>query len=634
TSDASVLSGYAQLLLPLLITFLEISELNDKLYQSCIQCLEAWSGLSAPNLLGNISKKMLQLLLMTSAVKPAGATPSSDSDGVVAAKYMSIMLSIIPKLSTPMVQLLYRTVKPLLSVNEIVTVQKRSYLVLRALLTDRSRDLFEKESPRDILTMLGESFLLCHVSARSMRLECMELVIRAIDNYQGDAEGTTTFTDVCHMILGEVLISQKDSNGKCRLAAVSVLKCLIMRVPSNDMLVDLCSAIAGETPTMRSSAIGGLALLLQLRKKSEPMLFPTVFQLLPSIALLLLQNNIEETRSILSLYRVLVSSASADLLLPALPDILGTTLGGTPAMKSKFMKKSRKIVRKALGRFGSNIIGPMIPASDAGLLSYLERLERRLERKKSGKSTTASAFEENGSEFADYSDDDSGRRSDSIDELTTLVNQHYANTQSSNSDYRLDKRQKATFAGLSDMGRSGASTGYLPMSLDDLMEDQGPTKRGARSHRGGSVMSVAHQATKKRSRGDDLSSIGEESGAPRGAMKTSGNGDANEKYNVRFDDSGVLVVEENDDMPPPTDIRGFGEETDVKDNYIARVAAAGEQKKKKVVHEPGEEYRSKHASGDVWKRGMLEPHAYVPLDGRLLSKKNTANAVAHFGSLM
>jgi hypothetical protein len=36
------------------------------------------------------------------------------------------------------------------------------------------------------------------------------------------------------------------------------------------------------------------------------------------------------------------------------------------------MKKSRKIVRKALSRFGSQVLTPMVPEADAGLLSYLQ----------------------------------------------------------------------------------------------------------------------------------------------------------------------------------------------------------------------------------------------------------------------
>lgn len=36
----------------------------------------------------------------------------------------------------------------------------------------------------------------------------------------------------------------------------------------------------------------------------------------------------------------------------------------------------------------------------------------------------------------------------------------------------------------------------------------------------------------------------------------------------------------------------------------------------------------------MWKRGMLEPHAYIPLDPRLLHKKNHKEAVAHFGVII
>ena len=57
-------------------------------------------------------------------------------------------------------------------------------------------------------------------------------------------------------------------------------------------------------------------------------------------------------------------------------------------------------------------------------------------------------------------------------------------------------------------------------------------------------------------------------------------------------------------------------------------------KKRQRLKEPGEEYRSRKAGGDVWKKGMLEPHAYIPLDPRLLNKKNQKEAVAHFGAVV
>jgi len=36
----------------------------------------------------------------------------------------------------------------------------------------------------------------------------------------------------------------------------------------------------------------------------------------------------------------------------------------------------------------------------------------------------------------------------------------------------------------------------------------------------------------------------------------------------------------------------------------------------------------------VWRKGMLEPHAYIPLDGRMLAKRNQREAVAKFDSVI
>jgi ribosomal RNA-processing protein 12 len=60
----------------------------------------------------------------------------------------------------------------------------------------------------------------------------------------------------------------------------------------------------------------------------------------------------------------------------------------------------------------------------------------------------------------------------------------------------------------------------------------------------------------------------------------------------------------------------------------------GQQKKKFNLKDPGSDYRAKNAGGDVWKKGSLQPHAYIPLDPRLLSKKHKSLAVEHFGQVV
>lgn len=55
---------------------------------------------------------------------------------------------------------------------------------------------------------------------------------------------------------------------------------------------------------------------------------------------------------------------------------------------------------------------------------------------------------------------------------------------------------------------------------------------------------------------------------------------------------------------------------------------------RKRLREPGEEYKSKKAGGDVWRKGMLQPHAYIPLDPRLLTNKKRREALSTFGAVV
>jgi ribosomal RNA-processing protein 12 len=115
--------------------------------------------------------------------------------------------------------------------------------------------------------------------------------------------------------------------------------------------------------------------------------------------------------------------------------------------------------------------------------------------------------------------------------------------------------------------------------------------------------------------------------------------DDDDKYNVVVTADGRVEVKEVEvvDEAPQKNARGkraVEESTMDVDNEPpkAEFKEAGVQKRRKLnLKEPGEEYRAKKAGGDVWRKGMLEPHAFIPLDPRLLSKKHRTQAIGHFG---
>jgi ribosomal RNA-processing protein 12 len=124
--------------------------------------------------------------------------------------------------------------------------------------------------------------------------------------------------------------------------------------------------------------------------------------------------------------------------------------------------------------------------------------------------------------------------------------------------------------------------------------------------------------------------------------------DEDEKYCVVVSKDGKIVVKENENFEKslqnektksnltnqkPSNNKDDNDDIKNNNNNNSNVwtsKTAGNEKKRKLK-EPGIEYKSKKSGGDVWKKGMLEPHAYIPLDPRLLSKKNYKEAVQHFG---
>ena len=61
---------------------------------------------------------------------------------------------------------------------------------------------------------------------------------------------------------------------------------------------------------------------------------------------------------------------------------------------------------------------------------------------------------------------------------------------------------------------------------------------------------------------------------------------------------------------------------------------AAAEKRKKAAQQLGSEYKSKKSGGDVWRKGQLEPHAYIPLDAKLMAGRNAREAMGKFAGVV
>ena len=598
--------------LPTLVTLIESLDSSDNTrFQPILQCISAWTSISPQNMITKLSKKLLQLLLTSSAMD---AKAGAQSNAGNSAAWMAVILTMIPHLSNPMVVLLYRTIKPLLSVHESVGMQKRAYSVLSVLLTHHSTLLNTIETRLQILEMITSSLLTCHVSARYVRMNCIESLLKGMSDSLNtaaqmdeeeqqhvaeQAETQTTLFQACQSIFGEVLICLKDSNKKSRDAALDLLKTVYSYTTVEQVLPQLYSGIVAETSGMRSAVIIGLCILVT-QKREDPLLLQNISALSPTIMLLLQEQCVEQTRAILTFLKVCVSVLSEETLLELvpvlLPNILGNNLG--IQLKAKFSQRVRSIIRKLSQRLHEDSLRSFVPESDVALLDYICKQARRSRKKKD----TMLYNQKLERMMLGDSDEDNGDSSDDDEEGGSSGRQ---------SKSKGSQRVKAI------KSSEAMETDDLPSDLNDLLEGtyQVPAVFG----------------------GGEQSVSGKLEGKKR-AAESRMDMDDDDDFLVQVNKNGqVLVIPKLVQQPESSGMEV--EEQEIHSVQAAKAAkalaisgASGiEPLSKKRTHEPGEEYRSKKTGGDVWKKGMLEPHAYFPLDAKLLTKKNQDQAVAHIG---
>jgi ribosomal RNA-processing protein 12 len=642
TADVKGLRNFTGAIIPAILDFLETIDITDVRFQNCVTCVSLWVALATPPQVTAVTRKLLQLLLTSTQIM-AEQSSSSDAAGAamnvdngtgptaeenIAAGWMSVLRAIIPHLTNELVVLLFKTVRPLLSIDESLSVQKRAYHVLDGLLQTHGEVIYTNEEPSmSILGVISESLLTCHVSARNMRLRCIDTLFHSLSDEEISLAASN--------LLGEILICQRDSNQKSRLAAITLLKTLIVRVSTQQMLMQLCSAIVGETTIMRSSGIVGLCVLL-LEKRHDAqdgaMLLQQAAVLLPTISILLREECAEQTRAIMSFIRVCCASLPLNMLqahidsnessssASLVPHIMQAVCMDIGSLKPKFSSRIRAVFRKLIQRVGVDYIAPLVPDADMGLLEYIIRQNRRNFRKKLVKEKA------NRDEVAKMLGSDSESEDDSVDE----------------DDEDIDKN-KVTISRPKAVRSKDIMTSSLPTTLDNLLEDQPASFMAAMSSSSNAVSGRKRYKAKRPNNNENSGSMN----IDHGSAGSGDHDDDDEDYKVVMSADGKICVTATNSAVSNANTKILSLAENMKQSLAAKDHKDDDEDDDKRAHgnnrgntaagkkartkDPGEEYRSKKAGGDVWKKGMLAPHAYIPLDPKLLSKKNKADALSKLG---
>lgn len=553
-ADVEALVAAANTLFPATLKIIESLEPGDGKNSACIQCIEALSSVAAPQLVAAVSKKLVEMLL---------ASTGSKEDSEASHSWLSILLALVPYLQGSLVIIIYRTVRPLLSLKE--SSQKKAYLVFDALLKHHAAVVETYEPRMQVLAVLAQYLLTCGVNARHMRLRCIATLVSTLES--GD-----DVLKACSAVLCEILLCQRDGNKKCRDNAAEVMETLVKKVPFDSMAAQLTSALSSDNAHLKAAAVNACCLLV-LSRRDEYFAQRFADETLPLVLAILSDENGEETKAVLNYLRVVVSVVAVDILEGLVPYVIDAVTRCTGPLKLKYATQVRGILRKLIRRVDDSVMRPHMYADDVPLLDYIMRQDRR--SKKKSEQTER-----------DRMDRIIGSDSDSESEDDAPVAPR--------------KRVKAIRAASTD------EKGF-PSTLSALLNEQNDSyslKRGAAD-------SVTDHSRKRRS--DAMEESTQE----------------NEEYRVVVDAAGRVVVE----RAVQEAVNEAGKDTAQEPEKKGTSSDIGKGPKR--VRELGSEYRSKKgAGGDVWKRGQLEPHAYIPLDPKMFSKKNNRETLTQLGSVL
>ena len=588
-----------------------------------------------------------QMLFTKLIQKMLEASQSNDEKSVEKMCSLLVLaqaLVISETLEESSIALLYRSLKPLIRTDEThPRVHKRAYKLLSEICKRYQSFIAQPERLKEMMDLLSTTSATSQVSARSMRLKCLCLVVEGLEESPEKARQVRnanqdsiviTYSFFLFLVsnisllflqeittsslVGETLLCLKDSNAKTREAAYKLLLAMakIHGSPS-DFIRVVAAACGSKSPHMRSAAVTALARLVYEFAANDMEIQNLLPSLLQTVLILSDDPSREVTKSMVIFVRISIQQTSVEQLEPLLPDIVSSLLKYHRG-KDRFREKIKIIIKKLVKFFGYETLMPLVPPSDTRLLTHMRKLsEREARRKLSRRHQQQQQQVEHDPGYDAMVDSDGEEDSDDGRTLVTGM------TRISRMSRVMSRSGKQTLK----RGRSVAADETFAKSTRSARTQ---VSVRIKNDADGDVMDVK-----------DLKTV-------RFAEANSDD-DSDSDDDVHFDASGKLVVRETMDDTFASE-KHHDEDTNMLSYKSKRSTAMmsqggsttrgknngdGRQQKKTTNNRIGSSYKAKKAGGDVKRKDQkYEPYAYVQLDGRNYSRKNRRHAVDQMGSVV
>ncbi|CAI5714491.1 unnamed protein product [Peronospora destructor] len=600
--DRAALAKFSGRYVPLLLSF--VQELDPEIDTECAQVLlatlEGFASLAEAKLIGTTFKEVMQKLLEatteTKRVEPDGAGSHSKRATKlrqISHVQMALAMALLAHVDDGSVALLYRVVKPYLLDDADVAMQKRSYAALVAICDSHPKFLSEESQLQNLTRAICDSLLTCSVPAKKMRLRVLAHLIRTLQA-QPASDGIAE-KELVPSLVGEIMLCTKEANGKAREAAFELLvaMAILLRVrdPQNGLMEFIqmvLGGLAARTPHMRSAAVICLSRVVFEFGRDDPAIAQAMPALLKTVLMLLHEKAREVIKSVIGFMKLGIAVLRKDQLEHFLPDIINGLLVWIGESKNRFRAKTRIILIKLCRKFGYDHVAALVPEEDRALIRHIKKTKEREYKKKSELAVEAAerrAAKKNRDTFEEFMADSADEGDD--DEAAAM---------------QVLKRKK-------DLHKKNKGGKVIREDEDDIMDfldDNAAVKNIFLAQKGGR---------------DDDESEDEFQMTKNGRMIIPGGEDDDRKGGSDSDNEDKI----KQDVASQLQRMGLHKSKNDKSGRPKRKRGGGDDVSS------GREYRAKKAGGDIKKKGKLEPYAYIPLDPKLMAKRNKREAITRYG---
>eukprot|EP00270_Netrium_digitus_P018982 TRINITY_DN7337_c0_g6_i1.p1 TRINITY_DN7337_c0_g6~~TRINITY_DN7337_c0_g6_i1.p1 ORF type:complete len:536 (-),score=180.78 TRINITY_DN7337_c0_g6_i1:124-1560(-) len=417
----------------------------------------------------------------------------------------------------------------------------------------------------------------------------------------------------------------------------------------------VAGGLAGSTPHMVSASVQALARLLY---EFSSQLLHTLPELLPTALVLMRSSSREIVASVLGFVKVVIARVTAGELQEHILALLQALLLWVGDTKNRFRAKVRVILERLVRRCGYSAVESAMPQRHMALLTHIRKTKEREKKKRQSQS---------GSRAGD--DDHQDDAKSSITHASTARKSQWSHSNIFSLDDADDDEDAmdgtlasddavTTVGGATQRTRSGAAASSRSSSVskrwqkrhmtrlpadDGVGEDDGDGAMDLldvrRTRRVLSALGLQEKREQRRKEEDEDDAL---PSAPDGRLMVSEDGDKGAKR--QREKGGEEDYEETEDGDGGS-TRGrvsraraggaSGQERGGRAQSSVDVRRKGKkQRQEKGWAYTGDQYaasRKGGAGGDVKREGKLEPHAYWPLDPKLLNRREGKRAVAKKG---